>query len=235
MSLMIIAAILLFSLSILKLKFIDRNGALLSALLLLLPAIFGHSKIADPLSILLTYAAVVLMSAYRKHDRKAIYHEVGQRERPKTVMNVVGKVLPAIIASIAFPAEVLVTSLAYGIADSAGSQIGVFSKKQPRLITTFRRVAPGTNGAVSLMGTLLGIALGVLLGLAYGLFAGNIITFAVFGLVGSLFGNMIDSLLGATIEEKFSWPDWQINLVSNLIIMLVALLIVNMSHPGVTP
>ncbi|KAI9350330.1 integral membrane protein DUF92-domain-containing protein [Obelidium mucronatum] len=92
--------------------------------------------------------------------------------------------------------------------DTWASELGVLSKSLPRLITTLKSVPKGTNGAISVIGTLASISGGAFVGLAFGiclsscwslqslallLFAG-----ALFGFVGS----MIDSLLGATLQRS---------------------------------
>jgi len=69
-------------------------------------------------------------------------------------------------------AAAFVASLGAAFADTAESEIGQLYGREPRLITTLARVLPGTDGAVSLPGTLAGIAAAALtaaLGLALGL------------------------------------------------------------------
>ena len=52
--------------------------------------------------------------------------------------------------------------------DTWSSELGILSTSQPRLITSCwrRSVAPGTNGAMSLLGTLAAVAGGAIIGLA---------------------------------------------------------------------
>ncbi|GLD97952.1 hypothetical protein PINS_up006649 [Pythium insidiosum] len=89
-------------------------------------------------------------------------------------------------------------------ADTWASELGVLSKTEPRLITTLRKVPPGTNGAVSLVGTTAAAAGGAFIGAVYfvlGLPFGSaqwqvVVLGAVMGTVGSA----LDSLLGATLQ-----------------------------------
>ncbi|ELT99348.1 hypothetical protein CAPTEDRAFT_135735, partial [Capitella teleta] len=59
-------------------------------------------------------------------------------------------------------------SLACANGDTFASEIGVVSEwAQPRLVTTFRKVPPGTNGGVSLVGTISSFVGGLFVGGAY--------------------------------------------------------------------
>src|SRR5918999_2483325 len=54
-------------------------------------------------------------------------------------------------------AAAFVASLGAAFADTAESEIGQLFSRTPRLISTFRKVPPGTDGAISLPGTLAGV------------------------------------------------------------------------------
>jgi len=99
-----------------------------------------------------------------------------------------------------------VGSYAFGAADTFASEIGMLSKSQPRLITTWRIVPSGTNGGVTLLGFAVS-ALGALLVGLSGSFSFSIEnglcfdwTVALTGLVVGVVGTVIDSILGATLQ-----------------------------------
>ncbi len=97
-------------------------------------------------------------------------------------------------------------AVATAAADTCSSEIGKAFGRRTFLITTFRPVPPGTEGAVSLEGTLAGLAGGALValvGAAAGLYAAPLAAaVAVAGLLGSL----AESVLG-TVAERRGWLD----------------------------
>jgi uncharacterized protein (TIGR00297 family) len=95
-------------------------------------------------------------------------------------------------------AAAFVASLGAAFADTAESEVGQLYGRAPRLITTLERVPPGTNGAVSLPGTLAGIAAAALtaaLGLTLGLIAAP--GAALLVALAAFLGSVVDSLVGA--------------------------------------
>jgi uncharacterized protein (TIGR00297 family) len=70
------------------------------------------------------------------------------------------------------------------------------------MITTLRQAEPGTDGAISLAGTLAGVIAGTVVA-ATGTLAlrGGLTMFAV-SCAGGIFGLFFDSLLGATLERR---------------------------------
>jgi len=90
-------------------------------------------------------------------------------------------------------------------ADTASSEIGQLLGRTPILLTSFRIVEPGTEGAVSLEGTLAGIIAGAFMGALAWIFW-PAMGWAVFAAVtlAALLGNLIESILGATLEN-LSW------------------------------
>jgi uncharacterized protein (TIGR00297 family) len=91
--------------------------------------------------------------------------------------------------------------LAEAAADTVSSEIGQVLGGQPRMITTLRRVEPGTDGGLTLAGTAAGILAAAIVAVA-GCWAlhGGLVMFAV-ALAGGVFGLFFDSLLGATLER----------------------------------
>ena len=119
-------------------------------------------------------------------------------------------------------------SVATAAADTCSSEVGKAYGRRTFLITTLRPVAPGTEGAVSLEGTLAGIAGALVIasiGVATGLFgwpAAAVVAAA--GFVGSL----AESVLG-TVAEKRGWLDNnQLNAANTAIGALVAVALVRL-------
>ncbi len=117
-------------------------------------------------------------------------------------------------------AAAFVASLGAAFADTSESEVGGLARRTPRLITTFRKVPPGTDGAISLPGTLAGVAaagLTALLGLTLGLV--NTFDAAVLVACASFTGTLADSLIGA-LTPRIG------NEITNVLCTLVAALIV---------
>jgi uncharacterized protein (TIGR00297 family) len=97
------------------------------------------------------------------------------------------------------------------LADTLASELGILSKSPPILITQpWRSVPAGTNGGVTLWGTLCSAIGGGIMGLATvamdylsGLAPLNVTSLIMLGTVCGLVGSLIDSILGATIQETF--------------------------------
>ncbi|RLN92207.1 hypothetical protein BBJ28_00011749 [Nothophytophthora sp. Chile5] len=92
-------------------------------------------------------------------------------------------------------------------ADTWASELGVLSKSEPWLITTLRRVPPGTNGGVSVLGLAMSALGGAFIGALYfvaSLASGSAQLHVVtLGAVTGLFGSLLDSLLGATVQATY--------------------------------
>jgi uncharacterized protein (TIGR00297 family) len=121
-------------------------------------------------------------------------------------------------------AAIVIAALAEATADTLASELGEVLGGQPLLVTTLRRVEPGTDGAISLAGTVAGTVGAVLvvlvamftLGLGFGDAA-----CAGLGAVGGLF---VDSLLGATAERRGWVNNDAVNFLSTLAAAVLAIL-----------
>jgi uncharacterized protein (TIGR00297 family) len=96
----------------------------------------------------------------------------------------------------------MVAAFAEAAGDTASSEIGKWLSDRAYLITTFQLVRAGENGGVTLAGTAAGIvASGAVVALGYAL--GLVGKGGAARAVGAAFaGNLLDSLLGATIERR---------------------------------
>jgi uncharacterized protein (TIGR00297 family) len=87
-------------------------------------------------------------------------------------------------------------------ADTVSSEIGQAFGGRPVLLMTMRRVDPGTDGAVTLVGSVAGIAGGVCVA-AIGMWALRMsATQAAIALFAGICGLFFDSFLGATVERR---------------------------------
>jgi uncharacterized protein (TIGR00297 family) len=122
-------------------------------------------------------------------------------------------------------AVVVVASLAEATADTVASELGEVLGGEPLLLTTGRRVAPGSNGAVSVAGTLAGTSGAVV-----------VVLVAVFTLelsphgalsagVGAIGGLFVDSLLGATAERRGWLNNDAVNFVSTVAASVLAIVV----------
>ena len=93
-------------------------------------------------------------------------------------------------------------ALAEAAADTVSSEVGQVLGGQPRMITNLRQVEPGTDGAISLAGTLAGLAAAALVAAAGTLALGGGPAIFWIGCAGGVFGLFFDSLLGATLERR---------------------------------
>lgn len=99
-----------------------------------------------------------------------------------------------------------VSSLSTKLADTTASEIGKSYGKSTFLITTLKSVPAGTEGAVSLEGTIAGI-LGSLLIAAIGCTVGLLTSpwDLLYCAIASFIATNIESLIGATLQEKYDW------------------------------
>ena len=155
----------------------------------------------------------------RKHRAGTAEAGGGRRGSRNALANAGVAVLGALLAALTnlnFFAAAFVASLGAAFADTAESEVGQLYARTPRLISTMRRVPSGTDGAVSLPGTLAGLAAASLTaatGLALGLLEGPASTLVV--ALAAFLGTVADSLVGA-LAPRFG------NELTNLLCTLVA-------------
>lgn len=156
------------------------------------------------------FASSSLWSKYKSEKKSFLEDKVAKGERRDWIQVFANGGIPALVSllSFLFPADlwlfVFIISIAAANADTWASEIGSLSREKPFLVTSFRRVEPGTSGGVTLLGTSAGFA-GACFIVAGAIVLWDGFTFwAVIGmiLIGFL-GNLLDTLLGAAIQATY--------------------------------
>ncbi len=153
--------------------------------------------------------------------------DIGVYEGTRSVKNVISNgIVPFIMAAFGNYAG-FVGSIAVATADTLASEIGVVDRT-PRLITTFKKVPPGTDGGISPVGTAAGIigagiigAFAYLLGITPDPF--NAMKVAV---ISGTFGCFVDSILGAVLESRNYITNEHVNLFATISGAFLGILIV---------
>jgi uncharacterized protein (TIGR00297 family) len=183
---------------------------------------FGFGGWPWGLTLIVFFVSSSILSHYKESikERRAAekFAKGGRRDFFQTIANgglgalcavayALGNQPPALLAAF-------VGLMATVTADTWATELGVLSPRQPRLITTRQPVPPGTSGGVTLMGTTAAAAGGLLIGITMFLFSWLALPSAplpwwmiVAGLLGGLGGALFDSLLGATVQAIYVYPD----------------------------
>ena len=124
-----------------------------------------------------------------------------------------------------------VASFSTKLSDTTASEVGKAYGKRTFLITTLQPVARGTEGAVSLEGTLAGIAASAAIALV-GWGVGTIdLLGVVWCAIAAFVATNIESLIGATLQSKWDWMTNEVvNIINTLIGAIVAVLLALVLH-----
>ena len=113
-------------------------------------------------------------------------------------------------------------AFATAASDTASSEIGQVIGRRTFLLTTFRPVPRGTEGAVSLEGTLAGVAASLVIG-ALGALVGLYPWIGILPVVVAAFvGTTFESLVGAALEKRQLLDNEALNFLNTLVGALVA-------------
>ena len=161
------------------------------------------------LALLIVFAligfAATLVGLSKKREKGLQEGTHGER----SYKNILGVALPPLIVAVLnqiYPGHewafgvAYIATIAVAAADTAGSELGV---RDPKvwLITTFRRVEPGTDGGVSIKGTLTSSIASVVVSLiGYAFIMRTVDVWVLVPAACGIIGCIADSYVGATLE-----------------------------------
>ena len=124
-----------------------------------------------------------------------------------------------------------VASFTTKLSDTTASEVGKAYGKSTFLITTLKPVPRGTEGAISLEGTLAGIVGGILISLvAYSL---GMITFQgiIICTIAAFVATNVESVIGATLQSDIDWLSNElVNVINTIVGAAVAISIAIVWH-----
>jgi len=191
-------ALIAFSAISYRKKALDKQGVLAGNIIGILIFIIGEKSFPTGLIpfflIVFFFTIAEFCTRYSKHARKS-------KQEARSTGNILGNSGAAVIALVFAQPIGFFTAVSSALADTASSEIGILSKTKPRLITSFKRVEAGTDGALSTLGTITALLAALLVALIHYALFQNTKAFAIIWLAGFA-GMMVDSLLGATLQKK---------------------------------
>ncbi|MCE8424276.1 MAG: TIGR00297 family protein [Candidatus Methanoperedens sp.] len=178
--------------------------------------------------VLLTFFLLGSLFTRYKYSYKLAHGTAEKKGGVRGYKNVFSNSLAALAIAVAigiFPTHRLLLlsaflgSIATACGDTLASEIGETYSKEPRMITTFQKVKPGTDGGISPLGEFAAF------------FGANAIAFMAFILIpdirnnayilliviaGGFIGTNIDSVLGATFQQKGYLTNNGVNLLATI-------------------
>ena len=167
------------------------------------------------LALLVVFAVTLVATriGYARKQQLRTAEPAGGRTAAQAMANLGIAALVVAIAGREWPALAL-AALAEAAGDTSSSEIGMAFPGKTLLVTNFKSVPPGTDGGISLFGTiaaLLGSASVAVAAVLTGLVPVNQLAMII---MAGFFGTVIDSLLGAVFERRGLLDNDLVNLLS---------------------
>jgi len=204
-----------------KLGALDGLGALSASLLGLAVIELGGPY---PFLALLTFVVLGVLATKYRYEEKRKRGVAQSNGGIRSWGNVVGNGLAVVVFLILERISMMDTfwaatfaSIATVNGDTLASELGKVFGRRPRLITNLKPAKPGTNGAVSLEGELVAL-LGALVIALFALpLTAHKTQMLIAVVAGGFLGVNLDSLIGATLENRGITDNNSTNFLASLI------------------
>jgi len=199
---------------------LSRSGAI--GALIVGTLIFGLGGWVWGIVLVVFFVSSSLLSHFREREKMTVaekFEKGGQRDFGQTMANgglgALIAILSAIVPQSVAPNTVwfflFLGVMATVTADTWATELGTLSRNAPRLVTNGRTVEVGTSGGVSPLGTGVSFVGGLLIGLVAGVFGAvaglhpwsAVLWISLIGALSGAAGSLIDSLMGATIQQIY--------------------------------
>lgn len=206
-------------------KSLDLFG---SAVMIIMGIVIIFSAGTNWLLLIILFLVMSLAATrYSKKYKRSLGQFEGRRTSKNVISNGVVACFMAAFGGYYVPLVAgFIGAIATATADTLASEIGVLDQN-PRLITTFQKVDPGTNGAVSTLGTAVGIFGAAVIGIAaylLGIMADPLISITV-AIISGTVGCFMDSILGALFENRGMITNEHVNLFATIVGALVGIIL----------
>ena len=199
-----------------------------SAVMIIMGIIIIFSAGANWLLLIVLFLVMSLLATkFSKKYKMSLGEFEGRRTSKNVISNGVVACFMAAFGGYYLPfVGGFIGAIATATADTLASEIGVLDQN-PRLITTLQKVDPGTNGAVSVLGTAVGIIGAAIIGIAayfLGIMTNPLLAILV-SIISGTVGCFMDSILGALFENRHLITNEHVNLLATIVGALVGILL----------
>jgi uncharacterized protein (TIGR00297 family) len=178
--------------------------------------IFSYN-LAMGIMLIVFYLSSSKLTHYKKQIKMKQEEFISNRDYIQVLCNSLWLFIACLVYHFDYDKRKMASLMAIGVlsccaGDTWASEVGSVVSSAPILITTLKRVPPGTNGGISLGGTIASFMGGLLIGISYyillnlfptDLYAFSLMESCLLGSAGGFVGSMLDSLMGATIQATY--------------------------------
>ena len=200
-----------------------------SAVMIIMGIVIIFSAGAHWLLLIVLFLVMSLLATkYSKKYKMSLGEFEGRRTSKNVISNGVVACFMAAFGGYYLPfVGGFIGAIATATSDTLASEIGVLDQ-HPRLITTLQKVDPGTNGAVSVLGTAIGIVGAAIIGIAAYLLGivPNPLSAILVSVISGTVGCFMDSILGAVFENHGFLTNEHVNLIATIVGAIVGILLI---------
>jgi uncharacterized protein (TIGR00297 family) len=205
---------------------VNRSGAVTGAMVSFLLCAGGGFAALGALIAVFVLAWLTTKIGYQRKARIGAAEKIEGRDAFQVLANLGVAAGCAILYAFEGKAIFLIAlaaSLSEAAADTVSSEIGQLSNEKARLITTWKAVPAGTDGGVTVLGTVSGVAAAIAVSMVC--IVGGMVPWNRAGIpiLAAFGGTLADSYLGAILERRKLLNNDLVNSLGTLVAAVIAL------------